>query len=115
MKNIDALSLPEMKVLLGNLKTYSDMSKKLGHRGRDLFQRQITGSKNFVVEYFPAFGEDAAWEQAQVVFKKSFNSSPKREEVQFEAKESMKGGMKVFVDDNMVDISFTKVERLLQK
>jgi hypothetical protein len=68
-----------------------------------------------MVEYFPALGEDAAWTQAQEVFKKSFWSTPKREEVVFVENAKIKGGMKVYCDDNMVDLSYKKVENLMQK
>ncbi len=91
------------------------MKKKLGHRGSELFARNLSGKQKFVVEYFPIFGEDDAWQQAQQVFKKSFSLSPERAGVIFIPKESIKGGMKVYVDDQMVDMSFTKVERLLKK
>ncbi len=115
MKLPENLSLEEAKKLLWNLKIYADMSQKLWNRGRKLFQRKLHNTRNFVVEYFPAFWEDAAWEQAQTVFKKSFSMTPKREEVIFLEKEGIKGWMKIYVDDNMVDVSFTKVERLMQK
>lgn len=48
------------------------MTKKLGLRGRKLFQKILTGTSEYKVEYFPNLGESEAWNQAQKVFQKSF-------------------------------------------
>lgn len=91
------------------------MTKKLGLRGRDLFKKTSTGTQSYAVEYFPALGESSAWKQAEAVFSKSFGVSPSKEEVQFVPSDKLKGGMKIYVDDNMVDMSYKKVETLMQK
>lgn len=115
MKVLDTLTLPELKLLLSQLNHYSDMTNKLWYRGAKLFQKQLLWEKTFVVEYFPAMWEDFAWEQASKIFKKSFSLTPEKSNISFIPKDSMKGGVKVYVDDSMVDVSFTKVERLMQK
>lgn len=115
MKILDTMKLEELKSLMHELREYSDMTKKLGLRGRKLFSHNLLGKKEYIVEYFPVFGEDAAWQQAQTVFQKSFSETPKKEDVVFIASQNVKGGIKVYVDDNMVDVSFKKVEDLLQK
>ena len=48
------------------------MKKKLGRRGSELFSRTLTGKQKFLIEYFPILGEDGAWEQAKMVYQKSF-------------------------------------------
>ena len=115
MKQIEKLSISEMKKLLKELRMYSDMSKKLGSRGRDLFEKTHSWTKSFVVEYFPVLGEDGAYEQAQTVYTKSFSESPKKSEIMFFPKEDIKGGIKVYCDDMMVDLSYKKVATLMQK
>jgi hypothetical protein len=72
MKQIENLNLADAKQLLRDIRSYADMTKKLGRRGRGLFMKTLLGTQSFMVEYFPALGEDAAWTQAQEVFKKSF-------------------------------------------
>jgi hypothetical protein len=37
-----------------------------------MFHRNKQGKKLFQVEYYPALGENSAWEEAQVVYKKVF-------------------------------------------
>lgn len=115
MKEIEKLSLSEMQELLWQLRMYSDMSKKLGRRGRDLFEQKLSGKTSFLVEYFPALWEDGAYEQAQVVYKKSFSLSPNKSDIVFLPREDIRGGIKVYSDDMMVDLSYKKVATLMQK
>jgi hypothetical protein len=90
------------------------MKKKLGSRGCELFVRELTAKHAFIVEYFPVLWEQDAWDQAQLVFQKCFGTIPAKEEVRFIPREEIKGGMKIYRDDEMIDMSFSKVERLLQ-
>ena len=115
MNHLENMNLKEASELLRNIRSYADMTKKLGSRGRDLFKKKISGTKSYTVEYFSALGESSAWKQAEAVFSKSFGVSPKQDEVTFVPNDKLKGGMKVYVDDNMVDMSYKKVETLMQK
>lgn len=115
MKQIDNMSLEDAKNVLRSIRSYADMTKKLWARGRDLFMKSLLWTRSFTIEYFPALGKDSAWNQAQNVFSKSFSESPKKEEVKFIENPDLKGGMKVYVDDNMIDLSYKKVENLMQK
>lgn len=115
MKTLEGMNLWEMKKLLWNIRTYADMTKKLGSRGAALFHKTLSWKQNFVIEYFPALWEEVAYEQAKDVFAKSFDASPEKSEITFIATEDIKGGMKVYCDDFMVDLSYKKVENLLQK
>jgi len=115
MKQIQDLHLQDAKKILSGLKSYSEVTKKLWLRWRGIFTKFLTGSKSFEVEYFPALWEESAWSQSLVVFKKSFNLTPDKSEVVFTPLENIKWWMKVYVDDNMVDLSFDKVEKMMQK
>ena len=53
MKLLETLTLGELKTTLENLRSYADMRKKLGQRGRELFSRNLSGEQKLVVEYFP--------------------------------------------------------------
>lgn len=112
LKNI---KLADMKEILSGLQTYRDMKKKLWNRWAHLFHKQINKAHDYTVEYFSSLGEDTAFERAGSVYKKSFQVSPKREEIRFVVDDSVKGWMKVYFDDSMVDMSFKKVENKLQK
>lgn len=109
------LKLSEAKVLLSWLKWYKDMVWKLWIRGRSLFHQKLSASHNLELEYFPALSEDHVVSQAQDVYKKSFGLEVKKDEIHLRKNDDIKGGIKVYCDDSMVDLSFKKVEKLLQK
>lgn len=115
MKQLENIDLKSAKSLLHSLRQYSDMSKKLWKRGRNLFMKTLSGEQTLRVEYFPALWESAAWTQAQWVFKKSFGVDADKSSVEFLSSDLLKWGMKVYCDDNMVDLSFKKVEDIMQK
>ncbi|MDA9129114.1 hypothetical protein N9J72_01390 [Candidatus Gracilibacteria bacterium] len=115
MKYFENMNLADLKHTLSHLKTYEGMVKKLGNRGRSLFHKTLTGKKSFVVEYFPSLGVDEVYTQSLSVFQKSFSASPKQSDIVFVPRDDIKGGMKVYCDDNMVDMSYKKIETLMQK
>ena len=115
MKEIDNLTLEEAKQVLKGISSYADMSKKLWERGKELFKKQMRGENTYVVEYFPALGQSAAWSQAEGVYAKTFHVTPGQDEVTFIEKTDVKWGMKVYCNDDMVDLSYKKVETLIQK
>lgn len=115
MKILENMNASEVKELLKHLKSYSDITKKLGQRGRGVFARSISGESIYQVEYHPALWVDAAWERAQQVYKKSFSLAPNKDVVIFTPKEDVKWGMKVYKDDFMVDMSFDRTCKKIQK
>lgn len=115
MKGIDTLDLTQLKGLLSDLKVYKDMTKKLWKRGKDLFHRNLSDNSFFQIEYFPSLSEEDVYLSALPVYKKVFGVEPKKSEITFIKKDGILGGMKIYKDDNVVDMSFSKVERLLKK
>ncbi len=113
--DITQLSLDEIRELRRSVQRFATMKKQLGKRGEALFARELAGKKLYTVEYVPTMSEDDAWQQSQKVFSKSFWETPAREEVIFLPKDSLKWGMKVYVDDHLVDMSYSRVEKTLTR
>ncbi|MDD3793771.1 MAG: hypothetical protein PHI37_03080 [Candidatus Gracilibacteria bacterium] len=113
--NINNLTLEDSKSLLKEVKLYRDLKKQLGSRGVNLYNKIKTGKKNLVVEYFPSMSQDLAWEEANKVFTKVFSLNVKKEDVIFVEKESILGGIRVYSDDSVVDLSYLKIERIVKK
>lgn len=114
-KLIENAKLSDMKEILSGLRTYREMTKKLGARWAQLFHKTENNTHDYVVEYYSSLWEDNAFEQALTIYKKSFGKTPTRDEIRFVSDDRVKGGMKVYLDDSMVDVSFKKVENILQK
>lgn len=112
IKDLDAMQLQS---LLKELKLYQNLSTQLWKRGQDLFHRNKEWKKLFQVEYFTALWEDSAREEAQVVFKKVFWETLDKQSVTFIENSNLGWGMKVYMDDSMVDLSFSKIEKIIKK
>ena len=116
MKNSTLIKLkkPELKKILSSLKLYLDLSKKLWKRWRDVFRRNLNWESKLLVEYFPSINKDIAYEKASQVYNKVFSINPSKKEIFFEEKNSILWWIKVYKDDMLVDLSFSKIERKLR-
>lgn len=114
MMQVEHLTLPEAKATLKSLRSYQDISKKVGKRGKAIFKRKMDKNSVYIVEYFPNVDEDFAFTHSLPVFKKFFDCTPSKEEVSFVKKESLLWGMKVYKDDSLVDLSFKRVVNKLK-
>lgn len=112
--DINSLSREELTSLLKKLKTYKSIMSNLGKRGQAEFERLESGKPMFTVEYYPTLTEDEAFNTASGVIEKVFGDKVEKSEITFTSKESIKGWIRVFKNDNMVDLSFSKIEKALK-
>jgi hypothetical protein len=68
----------------------------------------------YKVEYFPEVGLDSAWEQAEKVFQNIFKISVSKDVVVFEENAKLLGGIQVYKDDMVADMSYGKIENALR-
>lgn len=115
MKEFENITLEQAKKLLGELKEYQNITRKLGSRGRNLFWKTKDGKHSYKVEHHTGLSQDEAWAAASGVFHTSFGETVSRDSVVFESKEGLLGGIKVFRDDFLVDMSYENIEKKLQK
>lgn len=115
MKKIDIkkMSKDELQKTLKELRLYRDLTNELWTRGVELFDRIQNGTHSYQVEHFTAVSPDLAWGSAQDVYAKVFNVKPKKEDIEFIEKPTLKWGIKVYFDDEVVDLSFDKIEKSL--
>ncbi|MCD5380723.1 hypothetical protein LR004_02245 [Candidatus Gracilibacteria bacterium] len=107
MEKLDNLKAGDLKAILKGLKLYSGLTAKIGKRGKDLFHRELDGTHSYKVEYTSSQGKDSAWKQASSAFKKAFGTTPKQTEVVFIQNDEIEGGIKIFRNDDMVDLSLS--------
>ena len=111
---ISSLKLDELQNILKEIKVYKALSRGLWRRWRNLYHKQHNNTKQYVVEYYPSLWEDSAWEQAQSVYKKVLDEAVEKSDIIFIQKPELKWGMKVYADDTMVDLSYSKIEKQIQ-
>lgn len=112
MINIENLNLDELKKLLKNIKSYKNFKKELWSRWVELFKKELLWNDLLIVEYFWE-KNNAIWVSLSL-FKKMFDIDVKEQEIKFIENKDLKWWMRIFKNDSMVDISFSKIEKLIK-
>ncbi len=112
MYNIENLKLEELQKLLKEIKAYRQLSKQLWERGIELFKRNLDWSNLLLVEYFS--DKDNAINTSLSIYKKFFDLDVKKEDIKTIQKKELKWWVKVYKNDFLVDLSFSKIEKLLK-
>lgn len=115
MQNLEKLNKAELEKLLKNLRLYNDLTKKVWKRGRGIYNHIFKWVNSYVVEYYSAIEEDYVLTQALDIYKKTFNLDVKKEDIKLVKNEKLRGGIKIYLNDNLVDLSFLKFYNLLKK
>ncbi|MFA5917108.1 MAG: hypothetical protein WC850_02630 [Candidatus Gracilibacteria bacterium] len=109
------LNKEELGGVLKDLRLYSNLTNKLGYRGKRIFSKLINDKSYYLVEYYPYADLEFVFTKSVEIYKRFFQCNPTRDEIIFLPKKSLLGGIKVYKDDDVVDLSFEKVERNLKK
>lgn len=108
--DIAGIGKEELASVLKSLKLYRTLSKRLGKRGVRIFEALRTGEKTLRVEYFPAIGLETAKKAVSDAFGSGFSDGYRTEWVE---NSELKGGVRAFFGDEMVDLSFSRIEHVL--
>ena len=114
MNNFEGKSLSELKEILKSLRLYKDLSVKLWNRWKKLFKNIIWNTNNFKIEYFSEMNEDDALEQWLTALKKIFWDDIKKQDIELIKKESLEWWIRIYKDDNLVDLSFKRASETLK-
>lgn len=110
----DTLDLKGLRTLLHEMNTYKDLRSKLWNRWIELFKRNMNNKNLLVVEYFPSAPKDVVEDIATGVYKNTFALEVKKEDIVFVEKKDIWWWVKIYKDDLMVDMSFSKVQKLIR-
>lgn len=108
---LDKLKRTELEDLLKSLKFYREAKSKLWNRWKKIFNRVYNWKSSYKVEYFPKMEEKDVWAEAKKIFKKSFSETIKKEDVEFIKNEKLLWWIVVYKNDDIVDLSFSKVKK----
>ena len=108
-------TLKEAKYVLNMLKKYRQMQKNLWKRWTDLFHLLQDGKHICRVEYHNSLSKDTALLQAIDLYWRIFSYTPTKEEILIVENNKLWGGMKIYFDDNLLDMSFKNIEKKIQK
>lgn len=115
MQNIEGLWKVELEELLKDLRVYNDLIKKVWKRWRKIFNHVFNGINEYSVEYYWEIDESYILTEAKGIYKKMFDIDVKETDIKLVKNKKIKWGMKVYLNDNLVDLSFLKFYNLLNK
>ncbi len=113
--SIAVKTLAEAQELLSELRVYNDMKKKLWKRWVALFHRKLSGKHLYRVEYHTLLWKEEALRQALLLYKKVFSHEPWVDDIVLVENASLWGGLKMYFDDNLLDLSYKRIEKKFQK
>jgi len=113
--NLEGKKLWDLQKLLKELKLYKDLVKKLWNRWKKIFKSLVENKSLYKVEYYPDMGEKNALEEAKKVYENIFSEkNVKDSDIEVKIKEGIDWWIRVFKNDELVDLSFKKVEKILK-
>lgn len=114
MINLSSYSKSELETALKGLKSYRALDKFIGRRGRELFHATRSGQQSYRVEHF---GADHADMESLVIsaYRTHFGAELAPAQIVWKRNDSLKGGVRLFVGDDMLDISFRDAERKIKR
>ncbi len=114
-KSLEKAKKSELKDLLKNLRMYRELVKKVWKRWQKIYHNTFDWINDYTVEYFGDLDKSYVLEKARAVYKKTFNIEVKDSDIKMEKKDNIKWGMKIYLNDNLLDLSFLKFYNLLKK
>lgn len=115
MQNIENLNKAELEELLKDLKVYKNLILKVWKRWKIIFDNMFNWINQYSVEYYGDLEESYILAEAKNIYKKMFDIDVKDEDIKLINNEKIKWGIKVYLNDSLVDLSFLKFYNILNK
>ena len=112
MEKLKKLNKAELKNLFKKLKLYSNLKRQLWDRGIIEFQRIINWKENYKVEYFKWISKWEALSEAIKIYKNIFNIDIDEKSITIKENNKLNWGIRIFKNDNMIDLSYKRIENL---
>ncbi len=115
MTNLEGLDKAELELLLKDLKIYKDLIKKVWKRWKQIFDNKFNNKNEFVVEYYWDIDESFVLAKAKEIYNKIFDINVKDDDIKLVKNNEIKWWMKIYLNDNLIDLSFLKFYNILNK
>jgi hypothetical protein len=114
MTDFSNLNKTEIKDILKNLKLLNSLKKSLWNRWDKEYKRIQNWQNSYTVEYFDFWDEVYIRQNSLTAFKKLFWIDVKVDEINFISNKDLKWWFRIFLNDNMFDLSYKRFESLLK-
>ncbi|MDD5377116.1 MAG: hypothetical protein PHH16_03285 [Candidatus Gracilibacteria bacterium] len=105
----------ELTTLLKSLKFYRALEKFVGRRGRVIFARIQSGARLYRVEYFGEENRSILEPIALAAYARHFGETIETDKIEWRQNNAIRGGIRIFAGDDMMDVSFQEVENRLKR
>jgi len=112
--DIGNLNKSDLKDLLKKLSLYKNLRRKLWKRWIKAYDNIINWKNEYKVEYFSAMDKDYVLKESIETYQKAFWVKPDISEIEIIENANLKWWMKLYFNDNLVDMSFSKVSALIK-
>lgn len=112
--NLSIYTKPELQTILKGLKSYRALEKFVGRRGRAIFARAESGEKLYRAEYFGEENKAVLEPMVIAAYASHFGERIEASKIEWKRNDAIRGGIRIFSGDDMVDVSFQEVENRLK-
>jgi len=112
--NLDWLSKEQLKDLLKDLSLYKTLSTQIWKRWTEIFSHLKEWKNKFSVEFFPNLEKNFVLEESKKIFSKIFWKNPSDWEISLKENKKILWWMKIFFNDDMIDMSFLKFQKIIK-
>lgn len=116
MTDISKLNKLQLKELLKKLQLLNSLKKSLWNRWTKEFDRINNWVDSYKIEYYDSesVGLSYVKEKSTESFNKLFWLNLEINQIQFISNKNLKWWIRIFFNDNMFDLSYTRFEKLLK-
>lgn len=116
MVDVSNLNKTDIKKLLKDLKLLNSLKKSLWSRWQREFDRIKNNIDSYIVEYFEVCPDTLPFfkEKAVILYKKLFWLDLDSSQITFVPNNNLQGWLRIFLNDTMYDLSYSRFERLLK-
>ncbi len=113
VRDIEKLEKPDLLKTLKLLKKFRLLQKDIWNKSKEIFHSSFFKTQKFVVEYFPTINKNDLENFILNTFKLEYWVDIAYENILWKENQNLKWWIRLFIDDDMVDISFEKINNKL--
>jgi len=113
--DINKYNKSELEQVYAILKKYRDLKKNIGKKSDEVIYFELNNEKKILIEYFTDLKIEEIKDFLKNLYKKHFDTDIDLNKATFKANSDLKWWVRIFLWDDMVDISFENIYNKISK